>query len=133
MWADRLAFSHSERIWPGIGPRLVGGPKKSPRVITVLVLRPRYRFLPRYHPSSVVQTSTNNDGPWPTSAHILFSLLLTISRSHFLSYFLFLITSYSVRFHLYEHTCYIFVEKIKYKVKVLKIKSKLILCREKFI
>lgn len=21
MWADRLAFSHSERIWPGIGPR----------------------------------------------------------------------------------------------------------------
>lgn len=47
MWADRLAFSHSERIWPGIGPRPVGGPNKSPRVITPLVLRPWYRFLPR--------------------------------------------------------------------------------------
>ena len=46
MWADRLAFSHSERIWPGIGPRSVDGPKKSPQVITALVLRPWYRFLP---------------------------------------------------------------------------------------
>lgn len=85
MWADRLAFSHSERIWPGIGPRLVGGPKKSPRVITVLVLRPRYRFLPRYHPSSQSFRPSQTTMALGLRAHISFSLLSTVSLSHFLS------------------------------------------------
>lgn len=90
MWADHLAFSHSERIWPGIGPRSVGGPKKSPRVITVLVLRLWYRFLPRYHPSlqsPLQSTATNIASPYiayefASPSHVSWRA----SLSHFLSH-----------------------------------------------
>lgn len=111
MWADRLVFSHSERIWPGIGPRLVGGPKKSPRVITVLILRPRYRFLPRYHPSLV--DPHRLVGPWPTNAHLLPP---TISLSHFLSYFLFLNACYANPFSISISMSTLVIYRMKDKI-----------------
>lgn len=79
MWADRLAFSHSERIWPGIGPRPVGGPKKSPQVITALVLRPWYRFLPRT-PTLSKPGSPRTTRSWPSGTYILpfFPLLFLV-------------------------------------------------------